>query len=309
MSAKHITDIHSVKTILSRWSHAVNTCSIPLEISRIIEQMVKETDVHEGFLLYKIDGSWRKRFFVLSNWPELRYYAAERRNGKLVHKAKLCGSIDLMSVPIIRHGDQIGKNYHYSIDLVTADHIHTLATLCKNLRDMWTNKLCAAMYGGVGMKGLLYHGSLWQFLNSEWIMGYFVVDVAMLKMHNVEHDGRATTLDTSIFFARDDESYKEHVESMAKESFSIEHAVVKTHDNDDARFDNTSQAEWEQIAKRNVPDYWEHMVADGYTFRDFACIFSVKNECGERFFAAVSDARMHGWLALLQLAVSGKGNW
>eukprot|EP01084_Bolivina_argentea_P163482 284404_1 len=69
--------------------------------NKYLYQMTFGTQIHTGWLIKKGDRiqSWRKRWFILNNLHELRYYEDETQS-------KFKGIINLSNISIIRHGDK-----------------------------------------------------------------------------------------------------------------------------------------------------------------------------------------------------------
>eukprot|EP01084_Bolivina_argentea_P236594 397774_1 len=105
--------------------------------------------IHSGWLIKSGENikhsQWKKRWFVLSNFQEIRYYKNINSSNK-PSKSKGMGTILLTNVIRIGHCDtDMYSKYPYSIELITKDRVWILAANCSKTRQIWMNKLTIAM--------------------------------------------------------------------------------------------------------------------------------------------------------------------
>eukprot|EP01084_Bolivina_argentea_P176683 305699_1 len=118
--------------------------------------------------------SWKKRWFVIYDTQEMRYYDDESRK-----EAK--GLIKLHEVLLMCPGDKDQYNQTYTIQLMTPDRNWVLATENEKERDEWFNRLEETIHGA---KRLItsHEGYLWKTgqVNKAWKKRYFALSKGWL---------------------------------------------------------------------------------------------------------------------------------
>lgn len=227
--------------------------------------------IHHGWLIKKGEHlhSWRKRWFVLSDIKELRYYEDETLN-------KFKGIIKLDDVNLIRHGDKETYGYEYTIEIVTNDRTWVLVTTHHAFREIWMEKIGIAMEHPIHMN-VLYEGYMFKFEEKcgsdlsvyDWHKSYFAIDPQSYELHTVLTHKKFKQFSHTIFFNMD--YYQKLLFDTFKGSIAIKNVIAEEYGNNDKRFQNTSQ-------KKNP------------------FIFRIKNVCGEYYFACNSELEMKEWL-------------
>ena len=111
----------------------------------VLKPYIFGDQIYEGWLIKAGENirnrAWRKRWFVLSNFQEIRYYKDDKDD-----KSKGLGTIDLNTCIRIAHGEsELYQKYPYSIEIITANRVWVLAADTSKAREVWMEKLKRAM--------------------------------------------------------------------------------------------------------------------------------------------------------------------
>ncbi|ETO12390.1 Rho GTPase activating protein, partial [Reticulomyxa filosa] len=200
LSAKDNFDLHS-------WQNAIENAAFGGRL-------------HQGWLVKRgeMRKSWKKRWFVVFDTHEMRYYDNEQNMTPM-------GLIKLHEVLLMCPGDEDQYTLPYTVQLLTPDRNWVLAAKSQQQRDEWLLRLKEAIHGA---KQLVtsHEGYLWKKSfkkGTVWRKRYFAMSKGWLFYFDT--DFHCQKFKSIVFFS--ESFFQQAVQMYVKGNISLHETVIR----------------------------------------------------------------------------------